>query len=224
MANTYHQRGKKIQGYSPREHPNYYVWAAMKSRCDNPKQPSYGNYGGRGISYCDRWKNFEMFCVDMGTRPSPHHTLERINNEGGYHPNNCIWADRFAQAKNRRTFKNNTSGARGVSKTKGGRYIARCQYENQRYKLAGSFESPEKAESELLKFYDFVARGEYSLAFGMLERKPRYDSSTGVRGITKSQTGYVVRVTCRGSRRYLGHYLDFEEAKRVLHTWKQENK
>ena len=65
------------------------IWQGMRSRCDNPDNPAYHNYGGRGISYCERWANFENFLEDMKTRPSRRHSLDRFNNNGNHEPGNC---------------------------------------------------------------------------------------------------------------------------------------
>lgn len=95
-------------GHASRKHksPEYYSWAQMKTRCNNPNYREYSLYGGRGIKVCERWLNsFENFLEDMGSRPQ-NYSLDRIDVEGNYTPSNCKWSSRFEQARNKRTSLN----------------------------------------------------------------------------------------------------------------------
>lgn len=79
----------------------YNSWAQMRSRCHDPKANGYKNYGGRGVSVCDRWASFEQFVADMGPRPAGH-SIERKDSSGDYEPGNCCWASRREQSRNTR--------------------------------------------------------------------------------------------------------------------------
>jgi len=216
MAETYHKRGLKVDGYHVGEHPNYNVWASMKTRCNCENDPRYKNYGGRGITYCERWKDFSNFCEDMGIKPKGL-TIERINNDGNYEPSNCKWATRHEQGQNKRVYKTNVLGNEGVFK-KYGRFIVTKSWKNRKYVVGGSFETQEVARAKHDELTAFLKAGDFKSAHNMCERPARFDSRTGIRGISTTNKGaYIIRWTDDdGKRHYIGHYIDFEAAKIAL--------
>ena len=87
-----------------KNNPTYNSWQAMKARCCKPSSPDYSRYGGRGITVCDRWLNsYQSFLEDMGERPLGL-TLDRIDTNGNYQPDNCRWANNSQQMLSRRFF------------------------------------------------------------------------------------------------------------------------
>lgn len=83
--------------------PLYNIWNLMMQRCYNREHPTFRYYGARGISVCQRWHDFELFDADMSPRPSRRHSIDRINNDGDYSPDNCRWATPQQQVLNLRS-------------------------------------------------------------------------------------------------------------------------
>lgn len=104
-ANNYHRL---------RHTAAYRSWKSMRTRCNNPNEKSYKDYGGRGITVCKRWDSFVNFYTDMGERPEGDFSLDRIDNNGNYEPSNCRWATREQQNRNHRIYSSNKSGTPGV--------------------------------------------------------------------------------------------------------------
>lgn len=95
--------------------PEYQTWKGIKARCLNKRHVGYKQYGGSGVTVCDRWlADFRNFYNDMGKKPSPSHSIDRIDSSGDYEPSNCRWATSLQQTHNQRVRKDSKTGIRGV--------------------------------------------------------------------------------------------------------------
>lgn len=84
-----------------RRSPEYVAWRNMRARCLNAAHPRFAEWGGRGITVCEHWTSFPNFLADMGRRPGPEYSLDRIDNDGNYESGNCRWATRSEQQRNK---------------------------------------------------------------------------------------------------------------------------
>lgn len=213
MANrTYHKRGELVHGFEVQDHPLYDTWSGMLARCYDKNNPGYKNYGARGITVCERWAHFKNFAEDMGLKPHPDLTLERMDVNGNYEPSNCCWETRTNQCVNRRVFKNNKSGATGVEKTNYS-WKATFHYENVDYNL-GRFISKSEAIEFRARFIEtFFLEGK-SAALNLLpEERVWLNSKTGFRGIHQNKHGsFVARCTVNGERLLIGSFKTMQEA------------
>lgn len=115
-------RDEYVKTHGKTDTNEYRTWNAMKSRCNNPNVTGYENYGGRGISVCQRWsESFEAFFEDMGLKPSDKHSIERLDNDGNYEPSNCTWGTAYEQMRNRRDNINITKDGETHNQTDWGR-------------------------------------------------------------------------------------------------------
>ena len=199
------------------------LWNGMIRRCHNPKDKGYKNYGGRGISVCERWRSsFDSFNSDMGVRPNGL-SIDRINNDGNYEPGNCRWATHNQQRQNSRQAKLTAEAVRHIRSTVGSSKLLAAQYgvsakyivELRRYKK-NSWPNVYSEQEVLMKVGDTVtwksqAKGNWTVKCGgIVEVVPanKYPK-TPVRGtfsrsrgwlvLTRDHESYVVKV---GARHY----------------------
>lgn len=131
------------RGLTKQFRPEYGAWLNMRARCEKPTHPQYGRYGGRGICVCVRWGAFDAFLSDMGPRPSSTHSLDRVDNDQGYGPDNCRWSTRSQQQVNSGQPRSLTDLPRGV-RAQGRKFSARIKHDNREQYL-GAFATIEEA-------------------------------------------------------------------------------
>lgn len=141
------KEGKITHGLS--RSSEYKIWGLMIQRCENPNDKRYMDYGGRGITVCQQWHEFSSFYADMGTRPAGL-TLDRIDNEKGYSPDNCRWATPAEQQLNRRKLNGCKSRFVGVTLRPSGRWSARITVDYKDVYL-GDYDTEEEASEAYQK-------------------------------------------------------------------------
>lgn len=133
-----HAIGDRSRTHGMRQTKVYSVWSDMRKRCNNPNNQAYKNYGGRGIKVCKRWDKFENFYGDMG-EPNGF-TIERIDVNGNYSPENCKWIPKKEQAKNKRC--TNKFGLFGIAK-RGKSYRVTISFEGKQIRLGSTMDLDE---------------------------------------------------------------------------------
>jgi len=131
--------------------PEYRAWDNMIQRCYNSGYIRSYRYLGKGIVVCDRWRSsFDNFLEDMGYRPSPLHSLDRINNDGNYEAGNCRWATSAQQAANSGTYLNSKNLYPGVYVTRNNKYCVILHTTNNKQNKFGTYIDLEEALSMVL--------------------------------------------------------------------------
>lgn len=158
----YHEKKitvKKYESHGMRHSPEYQSWRHMKHRCNNPANPHYQNWGGRGITVFPEWVNsFSAFYAYVGPKPGPDYSIDRIDNNGNYEPGNVKWSTPLEQANNTRP-RSNKHGYPGVSKS-GTRYSSAIRIKGRSFDL-GRFETAHDAHLEYSIAKEIKSRLEY---------------------------------------------------------------
>lgn len=133
-----------VEKHGKCETPEYISWGAMINRCKHESQRGFYSLNSNGIEVCDRWLDFRNFDADMGPKPDPEMVLTRIDPDGNFTPENCIWADYGVMQQNNKLRTNNTSGVKGVHLNSRGKYQACINTGGKRIHL-GTYDTIEEA-------------------------------------------------------------------------------
>ena len=187
----------------------------MMSRCYNPAEPQYRNYGGRGIKVDPTWHHFRFFARDMGIRPGPKWTIERKDNNANYCKSNCIWATRSDQCVNRRLFKSNTSGNTGVVRLGDKQWESRFDYLGVRYRIGRHRTKGEAVKARTQFTTQFACNPHDAISTIISKDQVVWNNAkTKQRGVCPHADGkgYIARCTIAGVRHYVGYFITIEEA------------
>lgn len=206
-----HPYGELVDGVTTQNHPLYATWSLMLRRCYCDAVADYPRYGGRGITVCRSWWQFKNFVQDMGQKPSPKHSIERVKNDQGYKKSNCVWATKTEQCLNRRMFKNNKTGATGVKLLRNGTYDTYFHFEGERFRI-GVFADVKIAETARKDFVKLFKKDPDAARQRACAEKVAVKSSTGIHGVTPLDDGFVARATIDGERTYIGYFKTVSEA------------
>lgn len=143
----------------------YNIWLSIKARCERETSSAFPDYGGRGILLCERWQEFANFFSDMGEQPSSAHSIERKDNNGGYSPENCVWATKTEQGRNKR---NNVlltvDGETHPISTWAERYG--LKYQTLHMRIRKGWPADAAVKTPIITLRKGVPRGERLFAFG----------------------------------------------------------
>lgn len=193
----------------------YRCWQDMKQRCLNPASPSFKNYGGRGITVCERWlNNFQTFLEDMGKRPDEH-SLDRIDNDKGYAPENCRWATSTTQSRNTRRATAKDAGV--IFELTSAKWVAYITVKKRSIRV-GAYESKNDA---------IAARKVAELHYWQKENEPPArgsppkNNTSGFVGVHKDKrwSRWTAYYGSRANRQHIGSFASAEEAASARAAW-----